>query len=195
LLASSIGSAVGSKGLASEGLTTDDAKGLYQEECELVADLGVDFLILETLYYIEDALAAVEGACPTGLPTMVTMSCKPDLRSRDGLDMDECAKRLKDAGADIVGLNCMQDPDLMLPMMERIRDVVDGPIAAQPVAVTCAPYLYMGAGEGHWTGRVVSPERMADYARRAREIGIDYIGSCCGSSPEQVRAMGEALRQ
>ncbi len=55
LLASSIGSAVGSKGLAAEGLSTDDARGLYQEECELVAELGVDFLILETLYYIEDA--------------------------------------------------------------------------------------------------------------------------------------------
>jgi len=137
---------------------------------------------------------ALKAAQSTGLVTMVTMSCKPVLTSREGFQMDYCAKFLKDEGADIVGLNCMQDPALMLPLMERIRKAVDGPIAAQPVAVECHPHaIHMGEREGPWTDHVLPPQALADFARRALEIGIDYIGSCCGSGPEHVRAMAEAM--
>lgn len=191
LIAGTVGSALGSRYRMGD---RDRVRPWYEEECALLKDLGADFLILETFYFLEDALAALEAAKPTGLVTMVTMSCKPVLTSREGFQMDYCAKILKDEGADIVGLNCMQDPALMLPLMERIRKAVDGPIAAQPVAVECHPYAtHMGEREGPWTDHVLSPQAMADFARRALEVGIDYIGSCCGSGPEHVRAMAEVM--
>lgn len=191
LVAGSVGSALGSRYRTGD---RDRVRPWYEEECALLKDLGADFLILETFYFLEDALAALKAARPTGLATMVTMSCKPALTSREGFQMDDCAKYLKDEGADIVGLNCMQDPALMLPLMERVRKAVDGPVAAQPVAVECHPYAtYMGQREGPWTDHVLSPQVMADFARRAMEIGIEYIGSCCGSGPEHVRAMAGVL--
>src|SRR5438128_1695939 len=61
LVAGSIGSAVGSRGLEAEGLTPADARSLYREECALVASLGVDFLIVETFMWMDDALAALEA--------------------------------------------------------------------------------------------------------------------------------------
>ncbi len=190
LIAGTVGSALGSQFREGDG---DRVRPWYEEECATLKDLGVDFLILETLYFLEDALGALGGAKSTGLATMVTMSCKPELKSREGFEMDICAKRLKDAGADIVGLNCMQDPELMLPLMEQVRKAVDGPIAAQPVAVQCRPYVYMGESGRPWTELVLPPQAMADFARQAMEVGIDYIGSCCGSGPEHVRAMAEAM--
>ena len=191
LIAGSVGSALGSRYRMGD---RDRAQPWYGEECALLKDLGADFLILETFYFLEDALAALAAAKPTGLVTMVTMSCKPAFTSREGFRMDDCAKVLKDEGADIVGLNCMQDPALMLPLMERVRKAVEGPIAAQPVAVACAPNtVHMGQQEGAWTDHVLSPQAMADFARRAMEFGIDYVGSCCGSGPEHVRAMAGAM--
>ena len=191
LIAGSVGSALGSRYRLGD---RDRAQPWYAEECALLKDLGANFLILETFYFLEDALAALEAAKPTGLVTMVTMSCKPAFTSREGFQMDYCARFLKDEGADIVGLNCMQDPALMLPLMERVRKAVEGPVAAQPVAVACAPNtVHMGQQEGSWTDHVLPPAAMADFARQAMAVGIDYIGSCCGSGPEHVRAMAEAL--
>ena len=191
LVAGSVGSALGSRYRMGD---RDRVGPWYGEECALLKDLGADFLIVETFYFLEDALAALSAAKATGLVTMVTMSCKPAFTSREGFGMDTCAKYLKDEGADIVGLNCMQDPALMLPLMERVRKAVEGPVAAQPVAVACAPNtVHMGQVEGPWTDHVLTPEAMADFARRAMGMGIDYIGSCCGSGPEHVRAMAGAM--
>jgi betaine-homocysteine S-methyltransferase len=191
LIAGSVGSTLGSRYRMGDA---DRVRPWYEEECALLKDLGADFLILETFYFLENALAALKAAKSTGLVTMVTMSCKPVLTSREGFQMDTCAKILKDEGADIVGLNCMQDPALMLPLMEQVRKAVDGPVAAQPVAVECHPYaIHMGQREGPWMDHVLPSQAMADFARRAMEVGIDYIGSCCGSGPEHVRAMAGAM--
>ena len=191
LIAGSVGSALGSQ--HSEG-DRSRVKPWYEEECVLLKEIGVDFLILETFYFLEDALAALDAARPTGLRTMVTMSCKPHLTSREGFGMDYCAKSLKDAGADVAGINCMQDPEMMLPLMEQVRRAVDGPIAAQPVAVQCRPYVvHLSEWGDRWTDHVLPPSAMAEFTRRAMEAGIDYIGSCCGSGPEHVRAMAEAM--
>ena len=92
----------------------------------------------------------------------------------------------------------------MLPLLERIRAAVDVPVAAQPV-----PYRTRDATPGvrvagrRPTGRRLFPIQlepflctrfeMAGFARRARDIGVDYIGICCGGAPHHVRAMAEAL--
>lgn len=191
LVAGSVGSALGSRYQMGDRVRV---RPWYDEECALLIDLGADFLILETFYFLEDALEALGAAKATGLTAMVTMSCKPALTSREGFQMDTCARTLRDQGADIVGMNCMQDPRLMLPLLEKIRGAVDGPIAAQPVAVACSPgTTHMGQQPGPWTDHVIPPDAMAQFARKALALGINYVGSCCGSGPEHVRAMAEAM--
>lgn len=193
LLAGSIGSAVGSRGLAREDLTVADALALYREECQLVASLGVDFLIVETFMWMDDALAALQAAKETGLPVMMTVSFKAKATTDDGWTPAEVARRLREVGADIIGINCMREPSRMLPLVREMRQAVDGFVGMQPIGFRCWPEYTHLHTVPDWTQRVLSPSDMADYARQAAATGVNYIGSCCGSGPEQVRAMAEVL--
>ena len=101
------------------------------------------------------------------------------------------------------GLNCSRGPETMLPLLEAIRAAVDVAVAAQPVPVPDlagdAGLRVAGAGDGRHAFPIqLEPFQctrfeMADFALRARDIGVDYIGICCGGGPHHVRAMAEAL--
>jgi betaine-homocysteine S-methyltransferase len=195
LVAGSIGSAVGSRGLAAAGLTPDDARRLYQEECDLVAGLDVDFLIVETFMWMDDILSAVSAAKRTGLPVIATVSFKAKETLDDGVSAADAARQLQAAGADAVGINCMREPSRMLPLVREMRETVDGFVAMQPIGFRCRPEYTHLHHVPDWTQRVLSPGEMAAYAREAAAMGVNYIGSCCGSGPDQVRAMAEALRK
>ena len=102
-----------------------------------------------------------------------------------------------------MGLNCSRGPETMLPLLERIRAAVDVPVAAQPVPYRTTPATPAFEALESPDGRHLFPIQlepfqctrfeMADFARRARDIGVDYIGICCGGGPHHVRAMAEAL--
>jgi betaine-homocysteine S-methyltransferase len=81
----------------------------------------------------------------------------------------------------------------MLPLMREMRAAIDGPLAMQPIGFKCWPEYTHLHTVPDWTQRVLAPSDMAAYAREAVEIGVRYIGSCCGSGPDQVRAMAQAL--
>src|SRR5207249_2783607 len=74
-----------------------------------------DFVIAETFSWLGEALLAMERIEKTGMPSMVTMSFDKDPKSYDGHSPAECARALRDAGADIVGVNCLRNPLLLLP--------------------------------------------------------------------------------
>ena len=96
-----------------------------------------------------------------------------------------------------MGLNCSRGPETMLPLLQRIRAAVDVPVAARPV-----PYR---TTEEHpaferFAGFPIALEpyqctrfELAEFAVRAREAGVGYVGICCGGAPHHVRAMAEAL--
>ena len=158
----------------------------------MFASLGVDFLIVETFYWMDDALAAVESAKATGLPVIATVSFKEKETMDDRTPPTEVARQLQAAGADVVGINCMREPSRVLPLMRQFRAAVEGPLAAQPLGFRCWPEYTHLHRVPDWTLRVLSPSDMAGYAREAAAMGIHYIGSCCGSGPDQVRAMAAA---
>jgi betaine-homocysteine S-methyltransferase len=193
LVAGSLGSAVGSRGLAAAGLTLDDARGLYREEAALLAELGVDFLIVETFMWMDDARVAVEAARSTGLPIIATVSFKAKETMDDNVTAADCARQLWALGADAVGINCMREPARMLPLMREMRAAGEGFLAMQPIGFRCWPEYTHLHHVPDWTQRVLSPEAMADYAREAAALGVRYIGSCCGSGPDHLRAMAAAL--
>jgi betaine-homocysteine S-methyltransferase len=175
----------------------------YEEQLTWAAEEGVDFVIAETNDYVGEALIGLEVCHALGLPAMVTFASVHPTQTYDGYDYVTACKMLADAGATIVGLNCSRGPATMLPLLARVRDAVDCAVASQPVpfrtseAVPAFESLVAADGrrsfpielECHSCTRF----EMADFARAARDLGVNYIGICCGAGPHHVRAMAEAL--
>ena len=177
----------------------DHVRALLDRQLQDQIDAGPpDFWIGETFSYLGEALLFVERARPTGLPVMVTMCFEQETpRSYEGDTPSECAKRLVDAGADVVGVNCLNGPEQQLPIAREIRAAVDGFVATQPVAYrTTAAKPDFTSFENfpyELDPMQLSRREMADFARLAQEAGVNYIGSCCGSVQAHVRAMGKVL--
>jgi betaine-homocysteine S-methyltransferase len=179
--------------------SVDHVRALFDRQLQDQLDAGPpDFWIGETFSYLGEALLFVERAKSTGLPTMVTMSFEQiEPRSYEGDTPAECARRLAEAGADVVGVNCLNGPEQQLPIAIDMRGAVDGYVAAQPVAYrTTAEEPDFTAGPRFpyaLDPLQLSRQEMADYARKAKDAGIDYIGSCCGSVQAHARAMAKAI--
>ncbi len=178
----------------------DRVRALFDRQLQDQLDAGPpDFWIGETFSYLGEALLFVERAKATGLPVMVTMSFEQrEPRSYEGDTPGECARRLADAGADIVGVNCLNGPAQQLPIAVEMRAAVRGTyVASQPVAyATTAERPDFTAWPNfpyELDPMQVSRKSMAAFAREADQAGIDYIGSCCGSVQAHVRAMAKVL--
>jgi betaine-homocysteine S-methyltransferase len=174
----------------------------YEEQLGWAAEEGVDFVIAETNDYVGEALIGLEVCHELGLPAMVTFASVQPATTYDGYDYVEACRILAGHGAALVGLNCSRGPQTMLPLLEEIRAAVDVPVAAQPVPYRTSPatpaFEALEADGRHVFPLELEPYQctrfeMAEFARRARAIGVDYIGICCGGGPHHVRAMAEAL--
>jgi betaine-homocysteine S-methyltransferase len=179
--------------------SADHVRALFDRQLQDQTDAGgVDFWIGETFSFVNEALLFVERAKATGLPVMVTMAFETlPAKAYEGDSPGDCARKLRDAGADIVGVNCLNGPAQQLPTALAMREAVGGHIATQPVAYATSderpdftkwenfPYAMDPMQVSRWD--------MANFTREAREAGIDYIGSCCGSVAGHVRAMAKVL--
>lgn len=180
-----------------DAASPDRVRELFDRQLAVQMDVGIDLVICETYSWLGEALIAVERARKTGLPTMVTMSYEQEPHAYEGDSPAQCARKLADAGADIVGINCLRNPDQTLPLVKEMRDAVSCYIACQPTAYRTPP------GKPDFTSLPEFPlaldplqltrGEMGDYAREARDLGVNYIGSCCGSVAAHVRAMARAL--
>ena len=109
------------------------ARSMFEEQMSWIADAGVDFVVAETFSYGAEALIALESIQEAGLPAVVTLAVHQAEETREGWSPEEACRRLADAGAAVVGLNCIRGPRTMLPLIERIRAAVDVHVAALPV--------------------------------------------------------------
>jgi betaine-homocysteine S-methyltransferase len=178
-------------------------RGMYEEQLSWAVDEGIDFVIAETNDYLGEALIALQTIKELRLPAMVTLATTRPNQTWDGYDYVDACKILADNGADVVGLNCDRGPSTMLPIIERVRSRVSGYVAAQPVPYRTNPEMPTFESLKTAAGANVFPIalepfactrfEMAAWAERARALGVNYIGICCGSGPHHVRAMAEAL--
>ncbi|MGH2872573.1 MAG: homocysteine S-methyltransferase family protein [Solirubrobacteraceae bacterium] len=181
---------------------------MFDEQVAWIAEGGVDFIVAETFSYGEEALIALESIKAAGLPAVVTLAIHQAEETRDGWAPEDACRRLADAGADVVGLNCIRGPRTMLPLIERIRAAVDVHVAALPVpyrttaqapsfqslddpACDCLPgdRPFPTALDPFTCNRY----EIAQFTREARALGVDYLGVCCGAGSHHIRAMAEAL--
>jgi betaine-homocysteine S-methyltransferase len=175
----------------------DRVRKTFDEQLAVQVEEGVDFIIGETFSWLGEALIAVERGKKSGLPVMVTICFENKDETAEGKSAADAAKALLDAGADIVGMNCLRPPEHILGPMEQMRKAVSGYLACQPVGYrtpkekpdfTSLPEFPYALDPLQLTRR-----EMGEYAVRAHEIGINYIGSCCGSVAIHVREMARAL--
>ncbi len=183
--------------------TSKAVRATYEQQLTWAVEEGIDFVISETNDYLGEALIALQVIQELGLPAMVTLASTQPEQTRDGYDYVEACRALAGEGATIVGLNCDRGPWSMLPLVARIRQAVDCAVAAQPV-----PYRTDAASPTMQSLKSAGAERvfplalepflctrfeMADFARAARDLGVGYVGICCGAGPHHLRAMAEAL--
>lgn len=170
---------------------------LFDEQLDAQLHEGVDFVVAETFSWLGEALLATERIKKAGAVAMVTMSFDQKPLSYDGHTPAECARALREAGADVVGVNCLRNPTYLLPLAAEMRRAVSGPVACQPTAYRTPAdkpdFTASPAFPFETETLMLSRKDMAAYASQARELGIDVIGSCCGSIPVHVREMGRAL--
>jgi 5-methyltetrahydrofolate--homocysteine methyltransferase len=177
------------------GDTTEEAYvETFREQAAALAEGGVDLFAVETMMFPQEAIAAIRACkAATDLPVMATMFFQfEELHDRDrtmwGESPAEVAKTLLAAGADIVGMNCGRGPDRAIVIIREMRAVTDAPLLAYP-----------NAGLPITTGDRVTyelgPEAMAREYPALLDAGANVVGACCGSNPEHIRRISEAVRR
>jgi betaine-homocysteine S-methyltransferase len=191
-----------------DAASIEAVRAMFAEQVEWAADAGCDFIIGETYGYAGEAILAAEAIKGTGLPAVVTLAMHREETTREGLSVGEAAKRLEAAGAAVVGLNCSRGPGTMLPLLKDVREAVSCHVAALPVpyrTVALQP-TFQSLMDPAWAdlpgGRpfptaldpfLCNRYEIAAFARQAYDLGVRYLGVCCGNGPHFVRSMAEAL--
>ena len=178
--------------LRDEPLTESEAYDAFAEQVVALAEGGVDAVNIETMIDINEAVIAVRAAKEnTDLTVMSTMFFDKGPRgffTMMGTPPAEAVARLQEAGADVVGANCGNGVDVMLELSKELRAATDGYLLIHSNAGIPAP-------QG---GEIVypeGPEYMAERFRAmARDVGVNIIGGCCGTTPEHIRALIAAVK-
>ena len=169
-------------------LSFDETCENYFRLAKALADAGADCLIIETIIDIQEmkaALIAAKAACR--LPVICQMSYSEDGRTIPGTDPVTATILLDAMGADVIGANCSVGPDKLLDAARQMVSVTNKPIIIQPNAGM--PVLENGE-----TRYPLEPEEFASYGPKFAEIGVSYLGGCCGTTPDHIRALKEALQ-
>lgn len=161
----------------------------FAEQAAVLAAAGVDALVCETFTDLNEALLAVGSARATNLPTLASMTFDKSGHTLMGVTPEQAVVQLGDAGAVVVGANCSVGPEVVERTIRAMKAVrPDIPLLAKPNAGL--PQVL--DGKAVYT---VPPEAMAEFATRMKSQGVAIIGGCCGSTPQHIRAMHDALHR
>ena len=168
----------------------EEAKAAFAEQAAALAEGGVDFFLIETMSALEEVQAAVEGIrSVSDLPIAATMTFDTHFRTMMGIKPVQAVKALYDLGLVVMGANCGNGPAEIERIVSEMMSVK--PEGVHIVAQSNAGLPKFVNKEIHYDG---TPEIMGEYAQKMRGLGVSVIGVCCGSTPEHIRAMHEALQ-
>jgi betaine-homocysteine S-methyltransferase len=173
-------------------------RDLFQEQIGCLARAGVHFPMLETFFRLDEMLIALQCARQTQLPIVATLSFRPLLtESADGHSAAERARRLAGEGASVVGANCEQEPERMLPILRAMRAAVGVPLAAQPAAFRTSDetpcFTRLPQFPDDLETIQVSRRDFFAFAAQAQAEGLSYLGGCCGCNAAYIRGMAAGL--
>lgn len=167
----------------------EDVRGLFREQVQVLADAGVDLVMLETFPSLAEILEAIAAVREVGdLPIIAQLTFTQEGHTVAGDSIEEVVEALAPLNLAAIGTNCSVGPDPMLSVMEEMGTRIELPLSALPNAGLPTEV----------DGRLVylsSPAYMAELASQMVETGVTIIGGCCGTGPEHIAAMRDALRQ
>jgi homocysteine S-methyltransferase len=164
-------------------MSLEEARAMYERQARGLLEGGVQGFILETFSDVAElgaALQAVRGC--SDLPIIAQMTVGTDGKTHYGTDPAVFGPELAAMGADVIGVNCSVGPHGVLEAVEKLARVVSVPISAQPNAG-------LPREVGDRKIYMASPEYMASYSRRMVEAGARFVGGCCGTTPDHIRAI------
>ncbi|MBP6209868.1 MAG: bifunctional homocysteine S-methyltransferase/methylenetetrahydrofolate reductase [Anaerolineales bacterium] len=166
----------------------EEARAAFTEQILALTEAGADLIVIETmsdLYEIQEAIKAAKQT--SALPVVASVTFTRDDRTLLGDEPMKVARKLKEAGADVIGVNCSGGPSQLLRILKQMKHAVpDGKFWVKPNA---------GWPE-QVGGRIMypaDPEYFGDYALAFREAGASIVGGCCGTTPQHITAMKKAF--
>jgi homocysteine S-methyltransferase len=174
-------------------LSAEEAYAAFREQIEALVEggpgVGADLLIVETMVALNEAQQAIRAAkdVAPGLPLMVMVTVDEQGNCLDGTTAEDAARLLTQWGVDALGCNCSSGPAVVLEAIERMRTATTLPLAAMPNAGM--PRSVDGRNI-----YLTSPEYLASFGKKFVKAGATFVGGCCGTTPNHIRAMRSALR-
>jgi betaine-homocysteine S-methyltransferase len=183
-----------------------EVERIFDEQVGWAVEAGVDFFVAETFAWVGEAELALKAIKrQSRAPTVVTFAMHQETILRDGLTPAEACRRIEQAGADVVGLNCHRGPATMMPMIRDIRAAVKCHVAALPVPyrTTTQQPSFMSLTDPCCDNRRAFPvgldpflatrTEIFDFGREALALDVRYLGVCCGAGPHHIRALAESV--
>jgi len=171
-------------------MTYEQALEVFAEQAAVLTQAGTDVLYIETMSDLEEMKAAVAGAqqAAPGIPIFATFSFDHHGRTNMGVKPEQAAETLQALGVAAFGANCGATLEMTEGAVTKMHE------AAPQAALIAKP----NAGKPHMVDRKTvydaTPEDMAEYAKKFVALGAQVVGGCCGSTPEHIRAISEAVR-
>ena len=185
-----------------------ECQKMFEEQVGWAKDAGVDFVIAETITWVEEMKIALKAIKDAGLIAVCNYAFRSAGGLRDGVQPGEGCKILEDHGADVVGSNCFRGPEMTMKLLPEIRKAVSCHVAALPVpyrtteqrpgflnqvdeGCDCIPggNAFPVALDNLYCNRF----EMAEFAKECLTMNVNFIGICCGAEPHHVREMSVAL--
>lgn len=169
-------------------LEFEELVDVYKEQALILTQAGVDLFFVETMMSLAEAracLIAIKEVCD--LPVMVSMTFNGDGKTLFGSTPEAAVVVLQSLGADAVGINCSTGPKEMEALVKRMVRYATVPVFAKPN--NGMPELIDGE-----TKYTMTPETFAEYGRMLVQAGARAVGGCCGSTPNHIRALKQAVR-
>ncbi len=168
----------------------EEARAIFKEQADALVSAGVDLLIIETFYELNELREAIYAAREAAGPEMVILAqvtVNDDGSLRDGTSTATFTRSLNEWPVDVIGVNCSAGPKAALETIEKMVPHTTKPLSAMPNAGQPATV------EGR-NIYLCSPEYMAQYARRFLQAGVRVIGGCCGTTPEHIKLICSEVR-
>ena len=188
--------------------TIAECRKMFEEQVTWAKEAGVDFIMAETLSWLEEAKIALKVIKEADMIAVTNITIHQEAKTRDGYTPEDACKCLEDLGADVVGLNCSRGPKMTMELLPKIRENVSCHVAALPVPYRtteeepgflnmtdhncdCIPggNAFPVALDNLYCNRF----EMGEFAKSCADQNINFIGICCGAEPHHVREMAVAL--
>jgi len=171
-------------------MTIDEAQALFADQIKALVAGGVDAILIETMSDLQEVEAAVKAAKEVApeLPVIVTFSFDTNMRTMMGVKPEVAVKTLAAEGVRIIGANCGRGVDEMRIIAKELTGARTQGVFIITQSNAGLPKLV--GGDFVYDG---TPEEMAKYAQEMKELGVNVIGSCCGSTPAHTKAMAAVI--